>query len=188
MGSILRRSFAAPSVKKISTSAGSGRDHSNGHFNGANGADDFGDDSGDTEEAALTNALAQASTLEEELAALLRPPTLPPAPPLSLAVDVSLFLSPSPPRLGIISERESGGAPSGLIFAIGLNGAIEVLEGGNSGERNGIGTTQAKTTAATVAERAKRVLEIGESVGVLAAWMGGAGPARQENGAEMMME
>lgn len=189
MGSILRRSFAAPSVKKISTSAGSGLDHSNGHFKGANGADDIGDDGGDAEEAALTNALAQASTLEEELAALLRPPTLPPAPPPPLAVDISLSLSPSPPRLGIVAERESGGAPRGLTIAIGLSGAIEVLEGSNSGDRNGIGTTPAKAAAAaTVAERAKRVLEISESVGVLAAWMGGAGPARQENGADMMME
>lgn len=188
MGSILRRSFAAPSVKKTFTGAGSSLDRSNGHFPGANGADDCGDDSSDAEEAALTSALAQASTVEEELAALLRPPTLPPAPPPPLAVDISLSLSPSPPRLGVISERGSGGAPSGLTFAIGLSGAIEVLEGGDSGKRNGVGTTQAKAGAATVAERAKRVLEIGESVGVLAAWMGGAGPAGPENGAETMME
>lgn len=182
MGNILRRSFAAPSVKKTASSPDSGLGRSNGQSKGANGTDDHDNDGDDdADEAALTRALAQASTLEEELAALLaRPSAQTQGPPPPLAVDVSLSLSPSPPRLGIISERESGGAPSGLTLAIGLNGSIELLDA-NGGE----GNTHAKAAAGTVTERAKRVLEIGESIGVLVAWMGGAG---RENGGEVMME
>lgn len=186
-GNILRRSFAAPSAKKIATSPDSGFDRSHGHSKGAIGTYEYDDDNGDADEAALTSALAQASTLEEELAALLARPSTPPPVPPPLAVDISLSLSPSPPRLGVISEREIGGVPSGLTLAIGLNGTIEVLEGVNCGDRNGIGTTHAKASAGTVTERAKRVLEIGESIGVLVAWMGGAGPATQDGG-ELMME
>lgn len=189
MGNILRRSFAASSARKIATSPGFSLDRRDGHFKDVNGAVDYDNDNGDADEAALTSALAQATTLEEELAALLaRPSTPPPAPPPPLAVDISLSPSPSPPRLGIISERESGGAPSGLTLAIGLNGAIEVLEAGNGGECNGRGSTHAKAAAGTVTERAKRVLEIGESIGVLVAWMSGAGPAQQDDGGDMMME
>lgn len=185
MGNILRRSFAAPSVKKTATSSDSGIGRRNGQSKGANGTDEHDSDGDDADEAALTSALAQASTLEEELAALLaRPSVQTRGPPPPLAVDVSLSLSPSPPRLGIISERESGGAPSGVTLAIGLNGAIELLDG-HGGEGNGAANTHAKAAAGTVTERAKRVLEIGESIGVLVAWMGGAG---REDGGEMMME
>lgn len=178
-GNILRRSFAAPSAKKAS-GPDPGLDRAVGQSRVANGADDF-DGYGDADEDALTSALAQASTLEEELAALLAGPAIRPASPPPLAVDVSLSLSPSPPRLGIISERESGGTPSGLTLAIGLNGTIEMLEGGN-----GASSVYAKTAAGTVTERAKRVLEIGESIGVLVTWMGGAG-RRQEDGSKLMM-
>lgn len=182
MGNILRRSFAAPSVKKTASSPDSGLGRSNGQSKSANGTDDHDNDGDDdADEAALTRALAQASTLEEELAALLaRPSAQTRGPPPPLAVDVSLSLSPSPPRLGIISERESGGAPSGLTLAIGLNGSIELLDA-NGGEAN----THSKAAAGTVTERTKRVLEIGESIGVLVAWMSGAG---RENGGELMME
>lgn len=180
-GNILRRSFTVPSAKKFATSPDSGLDRSNAHSKGANGVDDY-NDNGDADEAALTSALAQASTLEEELAALLARPSNPQPVPPPRAVDISLSITPSPPRLGIIWEGESGGAPSGLTLAIGLNGAIEVLEG------SGVGTPHAKAAAGTVTERAKRVLEIGESIGVLVAWMDGAGPAKQGDGGEIMME
>ncbi|MCJ1468015.1 hypothetical protein MMC07_006641 [Pseudocyphellaria aurata] len=180
-GNILRRSFAGPSANKNATSPDPGLDRAVGHSHVANGADDHDDGYGDADEDALTSALAQASTLEEELAALLAGPVIRPASPPPLAVDISLSLLPSPPRLGIISERESGGTPSGLTVAIGLNGAIEVLEGGN-----GVNGAYANPAAVTVTQRAKRVLEIGESIGVLVTWMGGAGRARQD-GDEMMM-
>lgn len=187
IGNILRRSFATVSVKKTAASPDS-LDRRNGQSKGVNGDDHYDDENGNVDEVALTRALAQATTLEEELAALLAgPSTQPTGPPPPLAVDISLSLSPSPPRLGIISECNSGVVPGGLTVAIDLNGAIELLDG-HGGEHNGVSTTHAKAPIGTVAERAKRALEIGESIGVLVAWMNGAGSATQEDEGNRMSE
>lgn len=129
------------------------------------------EDMEDAEEAEADGARAESLTLEEELVALLNAvPTQSSLP--SLPIDIGLSLSPSPPRLAIIFGSAQDGRPTtvkGLHIAIGLNGTISVLaEEGEVSEQ-----------AREEMERARRVLEISESLGVLVAWMHGAGKEAQ---------
>lgn len=161
LGSVLRRSFAPqPTASKNNNPVvGLGKT-----IDSDNKAEE---DIEDAEEAETDGALAKSLTLEEELAALLNAvPTQSPLP--SLPIDIGLSLSPSPPRLAIILGPAQDGRPPtfrGLHIAIELNGAILVLaEDGEASEQ-----TREEM------ERARRVLEISESLGVLVAWMCGAG-------------
>ncbi len=167
LGSMLRRTFASQSKEEKKNLHGfgvSGKTH--------------GEDEGEVEEeeeAALSNALANASTLEEELAALLAPPPTTPSDHIpALPVDIPLSLTPSPPRLGNIFGLAQAGAAAaamnGLVFAIGPNGVLTVLGLGAHGQADE--ATVAKTEKI---EKARKVLEISESVGVLVAWICGGG-------------
>ena len=87
----------------------------------------------------------------------------------SLSINISLSLLPSPPRLAITfgSAQDDGKllTVKGLHIAIGLNGAISVVaKKGEVSEQS----TEEK-------ERANKVLKISESLGVLVAWIDGAG-------------
>ena len=165
LGAILRRCFAPPFANATSPS-------SNSHFNSTiSDLSSSGDNDNDQSEGlSQTSTPTAFSTLDEELDALLSP-TPPPSelhPPL--AIDISLSLNPSPPRLGILCELPTGRLRN-LSFTIGLNGAVGLLEDGEVD----VAEEEKRET-----ERARRVLEIGECVGILAAWMGGAG--REEEG------
>lgn len=171
LGSILRRSFAPePTASENNNNqvVGLGKTINNDNKE----EEEEEDDTEDTEEAEPNGGvLAQSLTLEEELAALLNPvPTQSSRP--SLPIDIGLSLSPSPPRLTIILGSAQDGRPStvrGLHIAIGLNGAISLLaEDGEIREQTRFEM-----------ERARRVLEISESLGVLVAWMNGAGKEAQ---------
>lgn len=165
LGSILRRSFGPqsttskndnPLVALGKTMNGDGREYV---------------DREEAEEEAEADTPLDSLTLEEELAALLTDiPSKASLP--SLPIDIGLSLSPSPPRLSIIfgsTPEERSTAVTGLHIAIGLNGTISVLaEDGEVSEQ-----TSKKM------ERARRVLEISESLGVLVAWMCGAGKGAQ---------
>lgn len=161
LGSILRRSFAPqPTASK---------NHDPLVALGETMDSDSREDE-DREEAEADNPL-DSLTLEEELAMLLNAtPTKSSLP--SLPIDIGLSLLPSPPRLTIILGSTQDGRPTtvrGMHIAIGLNGTISVLaENGEISEQ----TTKEM-------ERARRVLEISESLGVLVAWMCGAGKEAQ---------
>lgn len=169
LGSILRRCFAVPSF----SSNASNPDPST-KTNHSSPSEITTTKDQDATEAELTTALANASTLDEELAALLAPPTRAPKPAPPLAVDISLSLSPSPPRLSILFAPDNG-APSGVAVAIGLNGAMGIL---NGQDQDGVGADRDRDKEK--AERARRVLEISESVGVVVAWMGGKEEGEQD--------
>lgn len=153
IGSLLRRSFApGPSPSQAS------------HHTLAPQPGDTADP--DATEAALTTAPANAFTLDEELAALFAPPARP-IPPL--AVDISLFFAPSPPRLSVMFAPYQG-ATSGVAVAVGLNGEMVTVQG-QAGDGGGEGITAEKDGDGDRGEHARRVLEISESVGVVVAWM-----------------
>lgn len=160
LGSILRRSFAPqPTVSKNHPLVALGET-----------MDSDSREDEDREEAGADTPL-DPLTLEEELAMLLNAaPTKSSIP--SLPIDIGLSLSPSPPRLTIILGSIQDGRPAtvrGMHIAIGLNGTISVLaEDGEISEQ----TTKEM-------ERARRVLEISESLGVMVAWMCGAGKEAQ---------
>lgn len=167
LGSILRRSFAPqPTASKKNNALvalSKTIDNDNKEEEDMEDAEEA--------EAEADGARAESLTLEEELAALLNAvPTQSSLP--SLLIDIDLSLLPSPPRLAIIFGSAQDGRPStvkGLHIAIGLNGAISVLaEDGEVSEQ-----------AREEMERARRVLEISESLGVLVAWMHGAGKEAQ---------
>lgn len=155
LGSILRRSFAPQPTASV-VALGKTIDSDNKE------EEDIKDERDEAD-----TALAESLTLEEELAVLLSAvPTQSSLP--FLPIDIDLSLSPSPPRVTIILGSAQGGKPAtvrGLHIAIGLNGAISVLA--EDGEVS-------KQTTEEI-ERARRVLEISESLGVLVAWMYGAG-------------
>lgn len=104
-------------------------------------------------------------TIEEELAALLAPSPPPPTTasasastlPPPLPVDISLSLSP--PRLRVIFER--AGILRSVVFSVGRNGGV-LVEGG-SGDGSGDGGLD---------EKVRKVLVLGESVGVVVGWLG----------------
>lgn len=156
LGSILRRSFAPqPTASK------------NPNPLAALGKTMDREDEDRDEAEAAADTPVDSLTLGEELAALLTAvPTKSSLP--SLPIDIGLSLSPSPPRLSIILGSPQDGRSTmvrGLHIAIGLNGTISVLAGD--------GEVSEQTTKEM--ERARRVLEISESLGVMVAWMCGAG-------------
>lgn len=169
LGSILRRSFAPqPTASKNhnplmalgKTMDSDGRE-----------AEDREEAEAEAEAAAEADTPLNSLTLEEELALLLTATPSKSSLP-SLPIDIGLSLSPSPPRLSIIFGSTQDGRSTtvkGLHIAIGLNGTITVLaEDGEVSEQ----TTKEM-------ERARRVLEISECLGVLVAWMCGAGKEAQ---------
>lgn len=167
LGSILRRSFAPQPTASKKNNALVALSKTIDNDN----KEEEEEDMEDAEEAEADGARAESLTLEEELAALLNAvPTQSSIP--SLLIDIDLSLLPSPPRLAIIFGSAQDGRPTtvkGLHIAIGLNGAISVLaEDGEVSEQ-----------AREEMERARRVLEISESLGVLVAWMHGAGKEAQ---------
>lgn len=163
LGSILRRSFApqptASKNHKSLVALGKTMD-----------TDSREDEDGEEAEAEADTPL-DSLTLEEELAVLLTAIPKKASLPL-LPIDIGLSLSPSPPRLTIILGSAQSGRPTtvrGMHIAIGLNGTISVLaEDGEVSEQT-----------SKEMERARRVLEISESLGVLVAWMCGAGKKAQ---------
>ena len=105
--------------------------------------------------------LDESMTVEEELAALL-------ASPSSLAedgangsevnalpIDVTLATSSPSPAIGVVWPQDD--RLRTVNFAVGLNGAIEVY-----GE---------EPEPKSVREKVEKILEIGEDIGVLVAWM-----------------
>lgn len=165
LGSILRRSFAPkPTVSENNNSLVALSKNIDSDIKKE-------EDIEGAEEAEADGALVESLTLQEELAALLNSvPTVSSLP--SLPIDIGLSLSPSPPRLAIILGSAQDGRPAtvrGLHIAIGLNGAISVLA--EDGE--------VREQTREEMERARRVLEISESLGVLVAWMCGAGKEAQ---------
>lgn len=165
LGSILRRSFAPQSTASKNHNTLVALDKTMD----SDGRED--EDREEVEEEAEANTSLDSLTLEEELALLLTAnPTK--SSISSLPVDIGLSLSPSPPRLSIIfgsTQDERSTTIRGLYIAIGLNGTISVLA------ENGEVSEQTRKEM----ERARRVLEISESLGVLVAWMCGAGKEAQ---------
>lgn len=141
LGSLLRRSFVSDPVPDSSV-------------RNINGQQDRDLD--------LDVKLDESMTVEEELAAFLAPS---PTPAVeheaievkdeALPVDITLSTSPSPPRIGVMWPQSIG--LKTVDFSVGLNGAIEI-----HGEE--VGRELEK-------EKIKKVLEIGEDLGVLVEWL-----------------
>ncbi|KAL8826301.1 MAG: hypothetical protein Q9191_003883 [Dirinaria sp. TL-2023a] len=141
LGSLLRRSFVPDPVPASSV----------GKINGQH--------DGDFDFEAQPN---ESMTVEEELAAFLAPdPLRAPEPEAieekneELLIDVTLSTSPSPPRIGVVWPQGSG--LKTVDFSVGLNGAVEIH--GEEEEKE------------LEKEKIKKVLEIGEDVGVLVEWL-----------------
>ena len=101
----------------------------------------------------------QEMTVEEELAALLDEPSTPPEEDgegtKTLAVDITLSTTSSPPQIGVMWPH--GKELKNVDFVVGNNGVIEV-----SGEDGDDRET----------ERIQKVLGIAEDIGVLVEWLG----------------
>ena len=141
LGSLLRRSFVPDPVSE--TPAKLTKGHPDGDLD-------------------LDLQLDESMTVEEELAAFLAPSS----PPVAehevvedendaLPIDITLSTSPSPPRIGVVWPE--GLELKTVDFSVGLNGAIDV-----HGE---------EIDKELEKEKKRRVLEIGEDVGVLVEWL-----------------
>ncbi|KAL8825157.1 MAG: hypothetical protein Q9170_007906, partial [Blastenia crenularia] len=85
-------------------------------------------------------------------------------------IDISLFTSGTIPRINLTFPRQNRLVD--VSFCIGLNAGIEGVEVSTAGKEEDDG---GETKSEERREKVKRVLQIGEDMGVLVEWMGGGG-------------